>query len=288
MQLFGMPHAQPLISASAMASRKDQKEQARAARLAAEQAAQERAARTRRVQLLGGTLVIAIAAIVVIVVISVGGGGNGGGIKSNKKQSAALYNQVNGLLAGIPESGATLGKPSAPVTVTYYGDLQCPFCATFTLDALPQFIQTDVRPGKAKLVYRAFCTATCHLSNGQSIFNDQQVAALAAGKQNLFWYYTELFYHQQGAENSGYMTPTFLNDLAAQIPSLKTSKWQTDRKDPSLLGQVQQDAQIGTSQNVSGTPTVIFKGPKGEEVAPNSIIGPGGYSSMASTMKAVS
>lgn len=272
-----------------MASRKEQKEQARAARLAAEQDAQARAARMRRMQLLGGTVVIAIAAIVVVVVLSVSSGSGGGkGITTNPTKTKALYSQVSSLLAGIPESGTTLGKPTAPVTVSYYGDLQCPFCAQLTLSSLPQFIQTDVRTGKAKLVYRSFCTATCHLSNGQSIFNDQQVAADAAGSQDLFWYYAELFYHQQGAEGSGYVTPTFLNDLAAQIPSLNQAKWQTDRKDPSLLAAVQQDGQTASSLNLQGTPTLIFKGPKGEEVAPNGASGIPDYSSMISAMKAVS
>ncbi len=271
-----------------MASRKEQKEQARAARLAAEQAAQARAARMRRMQLLGGVVVIAVAAIVVAIAIS-GGGSGGGAIKQNSPQSRALYSQINTLLTGIPESGTTLGNPKAPVTMTYFGDLECPICRDFTLNTLPQFIQNDVRTGKAKVVYRSMCTATCNdYSNGQSIFNNQQVAAYAAGRQNLFWYYAELFYHQQRAEGSGYVTSTFLNDLAGQIPALKQSTWQTDRKDPSLLSQVQGDEQAASTDNLQGTPTLILQGPKGQLTAPNSVVNPGGYSALASTLRQVS
>ena len=56
---------------------------------------------------------------------------------------------------------------------------------------------TTSAQGKVKVVYRSFCTATCN-GPDPSVFNTQQVAGLAAGKQNKFWQYTELFYHEQG------------------------------------------------------------------------------------------
>jgi protein-disulfide isomerase len=31
--------------------------------------------------------------------------------------------------AGVPQSGAALGDPNAPVTLIEYADLQCPYCA---------------------------------------------------------------------------------------------------------------------------------------------------------------
>ena len=39
--------------------------------------------------------------------------------------------------AGIPQSGNALGNPTAPVTLEYFGDLECPICREFTLGALP-------------------------------------------------------------------------------------------------------------------------------------------------------
>ena len=43
------------------------------------------------------------------------------------------------------------------------------------------------------------------------------MAGLAAGKQNLFWQYTELFYHEQGQEDTGYVNEAYLTGLAQQI-----------------------------------------------------------------------
>src|SRR5271156_809723 len=34
--------------------------------------------------------------------------------------------QVTALLSGIPQRGTVLGDPRAPVTLTYFGDLECP------------------------------------------------------------------------------------------------------------------------------------------------------------------
>ena len=101
--------------------------------------------------------------------------------------------------------------------MTYYGDLECPICQDFTLNGgFPQLVANEVSAGKVQVVYRAFQTAT----RDPNVFKTQQVAALAAGMQSKFWNYTELFYHEQGAEGSGYVTENYLSGLAEQIPGL--------------------------------------------------------------------
>ena len=83
------------------------------------------------------------------------------------------------------------------------------------------------------IAHASFCTATCN-GPDPSVFNTQQVAGLAAGKQKKFWNYTELFYHQQGQEKTTYVTENYLQGLAKQIPGLNLTTWQTDRNDQSL------------------------------------------------------
>ena len=248
-----------------MASRKDQKEQARQRRLAEEQALAERVRRQRRLQMMAGAVIAAVAVIAVaIAVSSSGGNGTGTGLQHGKTLSQTEQ-QVSQLLSGIPQNGTTLGDPKAPVTLVYYGDLECPVCRDFTLQGgFPQLISNDVRQGKVKVIYRSFCTATCN-NHPQSVFNQQQVAAYSAGLQKLFWNYAELFYRQQQSETTDYVNTAFLNALAEQIPNLNLKTWQKDLKDPSLLGQVQADGQQASSIGVSGTPTLIAKGPKGEQ-----------------------
>jgi protein-disulfide isomerase len=248
-----------------MASRTKQKEEARARRLAEEQARAERHRRQQRVRMIGGVVIGAVVVVVALILIS-SGGGKKGGIQTGTKANATVT-AVNSLLAGIPQSGATLGNPKAPVTMTYYGDLKCPVCQAFTLDGgFPQLVANDVRSGKVKVVYSAFCTATCS-GPAPSEFPTQQVAALAAGKQDKFWQFAELFYRQQESEENAYVTEPFLQGIAKQIAGLNLTQWQTARNDASLTNQVTSEQNAAKTIGVSGTPTLVFKGPKGQTAA---------------------
>lgn len=255
-----------------MASRKQQKEEARQRRLEQERALATQAQRRRRMQMLGGVLVAAIAVVAVAVAISAGSTGTGG--LKHGKAATQTFNQVNALFKGIPQSGTTLGNPNAKVTMYYYGDLECPVCRAFTVGdysgGFPQLVRSDVRLGKVKVVYKSYCTATCN-NHPRSVFNEQQVAAYAAGKQHLFWDYADLFYREQESETTSYVTPSFLSTLAQQIPTLKLSSWQADQKDPSLLSQVQADEQQASRLGLSGTPSLVAQGPKGLSEAFGSI-----------------
>lgn len=264
-----------------MASRTRQKEEARARRIAEERARAERDRRNRRVRLVSGVVLAAIAVVAIAIAVSSGSSGHKSGLASGTNASRTV-NQVQQLLGGIPQSGATLGNPKAPVTMTYYGDLECPVCQAFTLQGgFPQLVSNDVRSGKVKVVYRAFETAT----QNPNTFQTQQVAALAAGKQNRFWNFAELFYRQQGQEDTNYVTESYLDGLARQIPGLNFNEWKTARNDSALASQVRSDGAAGQSAGVTGTPTLIFTGPKGS-ASPSS--GVPSYSDLQKAIKQVS
>jgi protein-disulfide isomerase len=267
-----------------MASRTKQKEEARERRLAEERARAERQARMRRLRGIAGIVVAAVVVVVVAIAISSGGGGSSSSATGLQKGGTANQTvaSVNQLLAGVPQSGAVLGNPNAPVTMTYYGDLECPVCRDFTLNGgFPQLVANEVRQGKVKVEYRAFQTAT----RDAQTFQTQQVAALAAGEQNKFWDYAELFYNEQGQEDTGYVTNSYLTGLAQQVPGLNLSEWQSARNDQSLVSHVQSDVAAGATANVQGTPTLIFTGPKGT-AQPSSAVP--SYSDLQQAIKQVS
>jgi protein-disulfide isomerase len=262
-----------------MASRKEQKEAARQRRIAEEQARAAKVRRERRLRMLAGTVIG--AAVVVAVAIAISSGGSGTGlVKTKSAAGRKLVAQVNSLISGIPQSGNTLGNPKAPVTLTYFGDLECPVCRAFTLGAFPSLISNEVKQGKVKVVYQAFETAT----RDPTVFRTQQVAALAAGKQNKFWNFVELFYHEQGAEDTGYVNESYLDTLASQA-GVNLTTWKTARADPSLATEVTSQVNTGSSQGVSGTPTLIFQGPKGK-AQPQSAVP--SYSELQQDIKQVS
>jgi protein-disulfide isomerase len=265
-----------------MASRKEQKEAARQQRLAEERARAERDRRTRRLRMLGGTVVGAIAVVVVAIAIS-SGGSSAKVIAPNSSAAKQAQAKVNTLLAGIPQQGNTLGSPSAKVTLTEYGDLVCPVCKSFALGAQNQLIANEVRQGKVKIVYKALETASGQ-ANG-SMFVPSQTAALAAGNQKKGWNYIELFYHEQGDETSSYVTDKYLSGLAAQIPGLNASQWSSDRQSSSLSSTVTAEQQAAAAAGYNSTPTLLVSGPKSQA---QPIVGSASYSQLQSAINSVS
>jgi len=234
-------------------TRKERREQARAQRKAIEQAAAASAVRRQRLTQLGVVAAIVIVVIVVIVVAT--GGSSKKAVKIGEKPANENVAAVTSLLSGIPQSGNTLGSPTAPATLQYFGDLQCPVCKEFTVEgALKEVIQKWVRPGKLRIEYRSMETAT----HEPEIFKTQQVAALAAGKQNKAWYYIELFYHDQGEENSGYVNEAFMQGLAQQTPGLNLSQWTSDRGSNELANEVAADVQAANNLGLTGTPAFLI------------------------------
>lgn len=250
-----------------MASRKEQKEQARARREAEERARAARQRQQRRLRMVIGSVLVAVAIVAVLIAVS-SGGGSASALQTGAS-SAKTMATVQKLLTGVPQSGVTLGSSSAPVTMTYYGDLQCPICRDFTLTGgFEPLVANEVRAGKVKIVYKAFETAT----KDPSVFRTQQVAALAAGQQQRFWNFAELFYREQGTEGSNYVTESYLSGLAKQIPGFNLAKWQTDRSSSTLATSITTDEQAGTKLGVQGTPTLIMTGPKGSAVPGNGAV----------------
>jgi protein-disulfide isomerase len=281
-----------------MASRKEQKEQARQERLARERAAAQRAQRTRRLQMLGGLVIVAVAVIVVVIAISVGGA-TPKAVKPASAAAKAAAARVDSLLAGIPQSGNTLGSPSAPVTVIEYGDLECSVCDVLATPPsytnpegepgsgyLDKLINQFVRTGKVKLVYRSLETASSQNPNPNA-FELQQAAANAAGLQDKEWYYIELFYNEQGPEGANYVTESYLEGLARQVPGLNFAKWMADRNLPSVKNEVRSDNAAGTAVDggQASTPTLLVKGPRGTKALPPGL--PSSYGELEAAVRSV-
>jgi protein-disulfide isomerase len=231
-------------------TRKQRREQARAQRKAMEEAEVTSAVRRARLTQLG--IVVSVVVVAIVVVLVATGGSKKGGLPSSPGNSTAK--EVAKLIGGIPQSGNALGSPTAPVTLEYFGDLECPICKEFTLSALPSIIPQWVRTGKLRIEYHSLETAT----REPETFKTQQVAAYAAGKQDKAWYFIETFYHEQGEEDSGYVDESYLQGIASQVPGLSLAQWQSNRSEPELSNEVATDAQVANNHGFTGTPSFLI------------------------------
>jgi protein-disulfide isomerase len=233
-------------------TRKQRREQAREQRKAMEEAEAASAVRRKRLTQLGSAVAVVVVAIVVILIAT--GGGSKSGLPKSKSEKNSTVAEISSLIGGIAQSGNALGSPTAPVTLKYFGDLECPICRQFTVEALPQIIPKWVRTGKLRIEYHSMETAT----REPEVFKTQQIAAYAAGKQNKAWYFIETFYHEQGEEDSGYVNEKYLQGIASQVPGLNLAKWASDRNEPELANEVETDKQVANNEGFTGTPSFLI------------------------------
>jgi protein-disulfide isomerase len=191
------------MSTTPRLTKRELREERRAARVAAEDAARAEAARKRRLTMLGG--LVAVAAVVVAVAVAVSSHGAKKAATPAATSSSAA--KAAAIVAGIPERNGVLGSSSAKVTVTEYLDLQCPICKAASQQVVPGLVSSYVRTGKVKLEPQ-----TLHFIGSDST----RAAEVAAGAraQGRFWAFAEAFYASQGEENSGYVTDSFLRNVA--------------------------------------------------------------------------
>lgn len=130
------------------------------------------------------------------------------------------------MFAGIPQHGASLGRPTAPVTLQVFVDLEDHNDGTHWFDEmLPPILEKFVRTNRLRLEFRSFKTDTLN----PLPFMMQQTAAMAAGSQNLLWNYADTFMNEQGPEFTDYVNEVLLRSIARQVPGLNLAEWERSR-----------------------------------------------------------
>ncbi len=190
-----------------------------------------------------------------------GGGANAADVATGDLKGVK---KVEDRFAGIPQDGAMLGDPNAPVTISEYADLRCPACRTFALDFMPTVITDLVKTGKAKYEFRLW-----PILGPDSVLAAQ--AAIAAQQQNKLFEYQDLWYINQQDESGDYANDAYVDGVAKAL-GLDIAAFQKARADEALWGPDLQDIQvIAAQQGLGGTPSFIITGPKGSKVLTGSI-----------------
>ncbi len=161
-------------------------------------------------------------------------------------------------LSGITQRGQVLGDANAPVTVTEFGDPQCPVCAAFAEQVAPELISTEVKGGSVKYRFQPFLIIGPDSKPAMK-------AALAAGQQGRFWNYLQLFYRNQGEENSGYVTDAFLTSIARAAGVQDIAAWNQSRNGTQWDSVIANGSNQAESLGFNGTPSILVAGPNGQK-----------------------
>jgi protein-disulfide isomerase len=189
-----------------------------------------------------------LAVTVAIVFIAVGEGG--------RRLEITGANETQRLLGGILQDGNELGSPDAPVTITYYTDLQCEPCAEYHFATIPPLVEALVRDGDAKLELRHFSTS----ENETSI---AAYAATSAGLQERQWQYAHLFFRNLDQAVDGRITEDLLRGVAGAVLELDDSDWEAGIDSEQVRSRVDADAALAIELLLPAEPAMIVEGPGG-------------------------
>ncbi|WP_425340049.1 DsbA family protein [Nitrosopumilus ureiphilus] len=142
------------------------------------------------------------------------------------------------------------GNPDASITIVEFSDFQCPFCAKFHKDTLPQLEQNYISTGKVNFVYRDFPI--------QSIHPNAIPAALAsecADDQGRFWEIHDMIFKNQVAWQ-GLEIPqsvSLFKQYASEI-GLDGKEFDLCLDSGKYLEEISNDLDDGRAYGVTGTP----------------------------------
>jgi protein-disulfide isomerase len=154
------------------------------------------------------------------------------------------------LLDGIAQHGNVLGKPSAPVTLVEYADLQCPFCRDFGLQTEPALINRYVRTGRVKVVFRPLAFLGADSVRGRN-------AVIAAGLQNRLFDVVQLLYANQGGENTGWLDDRLVEAAARSVPALEVGRLVADTSSDAVARRAGAFDAQASLDGVRSTPTLL-------------------------------
>lgn len=148
------------------------------------------------------------------------------------------------------DDDASKGSDNAPVVMIEFSDFECPFCARFWSDTLPQIEEEYIDTGKVKFVYRDFPLG--FHQNAQKAAE----AAECAEDQGKYWEY-----HDKIFENQRAIDVASLKQYAKDL-DLDSQKFDDCLDSGKYASEVQKDFQDGQAAGVTGTPAFFINGQK--------------------------
>jgi protein-disulfide isomerase len=153
--------------------------------------------------------------------------------------------------SNIPQRGIVLGEHDAPVTLTVFVDLQCPFCREFAERVEPMLVERYARSGKARLVLR----------NLAFLGPESRTAARMAGAvglQDHLWQFTSLVFAAAKAENSGALDDAFLRRMAGTIPLVDVDRAAAESDSGAVTEQLDEARQEASRFGIHAAPTFLL------------------------------
>ena len=160
------------------------------------------------------------------------------------KQAAAAAIKISA------DDDPIMGNSDAPITIIEFSDFQCPFCARFHTQTLPQLFEEYVDQGKVKLVFRDFPIQSIHPNALPA-----SVAAECANEQSKFREMHDTLFEKQNEWNKLATADAIsLFSSYASDMQLDQSMFDSCLTSGKYIDEIKNDLDDGRKYGVSGTP----------------------------------
>jgi protein-disulfide isomerase len=219
------------------------------------EAGQEPPAFDRQRYLVPGAVAVAVVAFAAVGIFVLGmfthsrvaSNEGGGGQPAAAAQPTAGPTPTVGPVEVSADDDPAIGPADAPVTIIEFSDFQCPYCARFQSQTLPQILSNY--GDRVRFIYRDFPLTGLHENALKAA-----EASECADEQGAYWKYHDLLFQNQSA-----LDDASLKNYAASL-GLDTAAFNECLDSDKYMSEIQKDYQDGIAAGVQGTPAFFING----------------------------
>jgi len=215
--------------------------------------------------LIPALIVAAALAIIAYLVIS-GGNDEPAGAGSGEEAGQEATTDPSGVVGDVvepdppekidaerhdPEDPLAMGALDAPVTIVMFSDFQCPFCALWTTQTLPE-LMPYIDEDEVRVEWRDL-----------AVFGDDSrraaYAGYAAGLQGKYLEFTQTLFEGGDSPRASALSDDALEELAGDL-GLDVDKFNSDRTGDEVEEAVEANFAEGEELGVFSTPAFLVNG----------------------------
>jgi protein-disulfide isomerase len=203
-------------------------------------------------------IAIVLAGIVIAAAIYFNDGRKVEPVTPVKNNQAQIVDIKNVKIEGQP----FIGSPTAPVTIAYWFDYQCPACKYHEENFMSPLVEEYVKAGKVKVVFKDFAFL------GLPKIPDSNTLAITAravweAYPDKFYEWHKTIFTNQGEENTGWATKEVIASLALNnkiltVEELKNIDGLIAKNSAKYLSAIAADKAEGSRFGVNSTPSMII------------------------------
>jgi protein-disulfide isomerase len=152
-----------------------------------------------------------------------------------------------------------MGSPDAPLTIFYWTDFLCPFCAKFEQETFPKLVENYVKPGDVRVVFIEFPNIGKQ-SMPTAVMSRCVWRQVREDRPSVYWDWHSAVMDAQGQEGTDWATRAKLTSLTRDIEGVDVGAVETCMQDrgAELKRELEANVEQARRLDVPGTPGFVI------------------------------